>query len=221
MPGDGSTRCAFGSGRPRPLIYSSYYCHPLLLSLLGTFNKQPGTGRRTALFTLSSLDSRNTAGCPISVRPVLGRMGTEMLGRQPCSLDRLLWATSGLWGRQGHGMVPGTGPCLGRRFGKRGIAVLTRQHVASKQPSCCTRGGGQSGHVVMGRPALPGADAAALPSCSGCVPRLAGAGTGKGGPGWVSAPGLADWQCQGDRVPHGALGYAPCSWTGALPEKWV
>lgn len=104
------------------------------------------------------------------------------------------WQSSG----QGAGMAPGAGPFPGQRFGKHGTAVPTRQHLAGRaaplphpQPSHA-RGDGQSGHVAAGRLALPGARAgvATLPSCSGRVPRLAGAGAGERRPWQGFSSGL-------------------------------
>lgn len=103
-------------------------------------------------------------------------------------------------------MAPGAKPYLGQRFGKRGMAVPTRQHLAGRaaplprpQPGRARRGR-QSGHVVAGRLALPGAGAAALPSCSGRVPRLAGAGAEERRPWQGFSSGLGSlavlgWPC--------------------------
>ena len=179
---------------------SPCYCHPLLLSLLGTFNEQLGPRRCTAIPTLSSLDTGKTAGRPISVHPVLGRTDAGVLGGQPCSLATLLRAMAGLRGWQGTGMVPGAGPCPGQRFGKRVTYLAGRATPLPHPQPGCARGGGQRGHVVAGRLALPGAGAAALPSCSGCVPRLAGAGAGERRPWQGFSSGLGSlvvpgWPC--------------------------
>lgn len=100
---------------PRPRIRVPCYCHPLLLSLLRTFNKQPG--RRTALSTLSSVGKQ--LGAPSPDTPCWGRTGAGALGGQPCSRAMLLLATVGLWGWQSTM----AGPCLGQRFGEGGTVA--------------------------------------------------------------------------------------------------
>lgn len=74
-----------------------------------------------AVPTLSPLDASRTAGCIISVHPVLGRAGVGVLGRQPQSFATRLQAMAGLWGHQGTGMSPGAGPCPAR-----GLGIMTR-----------------------------------------------------------------------------------------------
>lgn len=201
-PRDGSTRCAFGSEHPRLHIPVPCYCHRLLLSFLGTFNEQLGWGRRIAFSTLSSLDTRKTAGCPISEHPVLGKDVWGFAGQAAVLPCHTALGHGRALGMAGHGLALGAGSCPRQRFGKCGMAVPTRHHLAGRaaplphpHPS-----GGQSGHVAAGRLALPGAGAAALPSCSGHVPRLAGAGAAERRP-WqgfssrLSSLAVLGWLC--------------------------
>lgn len=198
-PRDGSTRCAFGSGHPRLHVPVPCYCRPLLLSLLGTFNEQLGWGRHTALPTLSCLDTRKTAGRPISGHPVLGE---------------------GVWGVAGWAAVLPCHAALGhgRHWEQdhaqgRGLGSVTRRCppgviLVVEQPCCPVpipvadrvgmwRQGGWHCLGLVQPPFLFAPD-----MCQG----LLGQAPGNGGPGRVSAAGSAVWQCWGGCAPRRALG---------------
>lgn len=117
---------------------------------------------------------------------------------------------SGPWWGSGDGKAPWRDHAWGRGLGK-----VARWHpycwgsppLPRPQPGRA-HGGGQSGHVAAGRLASPGAGVAAFPSCSGRVPRLAGAGAGEeealaGLQLRARQPGSAG----GGRAPRGSLGW--------------
>lgn len=220
-PGDGSTRCAFGSGRPRPCVCSPCYCHPLLLSLLGTFNEQPGPGRRTALLTLSSPDNGKTAGCPISIHPILGRMCSH------APSPRCSGPPQGSGDGREPGWLPEQNHAWGRGLGSVAWRCPPGSILPAEQPPCPVPSpavpivAGRAGMWWRGGWRCPGPARPPFLLAPDVCQGLPGQAPRRGGPGRVSALGLAAWQCRGGRAPCGALGWAPRSQAGVSPEKWV
>lgn len=131
-----------------------------------------------------------------------------MLARQPCSLATLLWAMAGLWGWQGMGWHWEQDHVQGRGLGsvawqcQPGIILLVEQPPCPIPIPVVGRAGTwqQGGWHCLGLAQPPFLLAPDM--CQG----LLGQALGRGGPGRVSAPGSAVWQCWGGCAPRRALG---------------